>query len=340
MSEKAISLTAAEWEALEGLPWMQFKLYLVLRWYMNVANQRVGEVRGISLQSLCEELYVEPAPGRTESGSPTKKAVRNALSQLEKHGLAQPCGNGEVLVFFLPKAVCVSARQKTNGHKRGTASGHASGHGETPAAQGFQDDMGHVMGHSEKPLKGHTSEVRVNPLSVEAPSAARETELSPAALAGLLALPLQAAQVAEWIRLHERQRGLRAKVVSSDQRITDWIAAGITPDELQDAMSSAVTDRVVTKNPSPLNVSFLNFFVQRVLDARKVSRGGGMPRPRFWWDDEAGIKAKAAEVGIESQEGDTPERLRSRVELELIIREEAERQKRIAQRKRKEEANA
>ena len=96
LADKAISLVGAEWEALAGRPWLQFKLYVVLRWYMDARTGLVGAVRGISRQSLAEELYVEPARGRhtSESGSPTIKAIRSALDGLAAAGLLQPRGRG------------------------------------------------------------------------------------------------------------------------------------------------------------------------------------------------------------------------------------------------------
>jgi len=324
-SEKAISIVTAEWEALAGLPYLQVRLYLVLRWYMNVATRRVGDVRGISLQSLAEELYIEPAPGRSDSGSPTKKAIRSALQQLEKHGLVRPCGNGEVLVFFLPKAGGGEARQKSKGHQRGTANGHALGHDETPYSQGFPEETGRVMGHGEKPIKGHTSEVRVNPLSVEAPAAACS---APVDNSPLLTQPLQPKEVAQWIRLHELRRGRNARVVTSALQITDWIGMGVTPDELAEAYQLAVDDRVLRKSTSPINLPFLDLFVRRVLNARQSARKEGAPLAALWWMSEAGIVAKATEVGLERRDGESTAGLRERVESRLIVLEDAAKAKR------------
>lgn len=297
MSDKAISLVTAEWEGLLGLPYLQFKLYLVLRWYMSVATRRTGDVRGISLRGLCEELYIEPAPGRSESGSPTKKAVRSALQQLEKHGLIESCGNGEVLVFLLPKADVTSARAKIKGHKRGTGSGSANGQDEPTQQQGFCGEMGHTKGQPQNPIKGHTSEVRVNPLSVEAPAAALRQPVEKLSTP-VLVLPLTSEQVAKWIRLHESLRGCRAKVSSRDARITEWIAGGVSPNEIEEAYRLAVADREITKNPAPLNVSFLDIFVKRVREGRRAARGGGAQRPELWHTSWDGLNAKAGALGI------------------------------------------
>lgn len=297
MSEKAISIVDAEWEALAGLPYLQVRLYLVLRWYMSVATGRVGDERGISLQGLGEELYVDPAPGRSESGSPTRKAVRSALQQLEKHGLIRPCGNGEVLVFFLPKAGSVSARAKTKGHKRGMENGRAMGHDEMTVAQGFSDEIGHGNGQRYPQAKGHTSEVRVNPISVEASAAACDAPVDNSAL--LLRMPLQPERVAEWIRLQERSRGCRSKVFASAPKIGAWLSLAVTGEELHEAYSLAKIDREVTKNPAPINLPFLDIFVQRVLSGRKVSRGEVGQAASLWHTTWEGLSAKAEELGVD-----------------------------------------
>lgn len=329
VSDKAISVVQAEWEALAGLPYLQVRLYLVLRWYMSMATGRVGEQRGISLQGLCEELYVEPAPGRVDSGAPTKKAVRSALLQLEKHGLVRPCGNGEVLVFFLPKAGSTSARAKTKGHKRGTGSGQAIGHSETQPQQWIQDDMGHVMGQTENPLKGHTSEVRVNHPSTQASAAACSAPVDNSAV--LLQMPLQAERVAEWIRLQERQRGCRSKAFSRAAQIAEWMALAVTGEELHEAYSLAKGDRESTQNRAPINLPFLGIFVQRVIAQRRVCRENtAAPAVPLWRNSAAGVRAKAKEAGLEPGPDESLDQLRGRVELALMHREEAERQQRKA----------
>ena len=300
MSEKAISLVTAEWEALAGLPYLQVRLYLVLRWYMSVATRRVGEMRRISLQGLCDELYVEPAPGRVDSGSPSKKAVRSALQQLEKHGLVMPCGNGEVLVFLLPKAGGESVRQKSKGHKRGTVSGQTLGHGEMQSQQGFPDEMGHVMGQPQNPIKGHTSEVRVNhPLNKQQ----QQHVALPVDKSALLVLPLQAEKIAEWLRRQESERGCRSRVVSGSPQIAAWMALAVTGDELHEAYSLAKVDREVTKNRSAINLPFLDIFVRRVLEGRLVCRGKGETRPALWHTDWDGLAGKAAELGVPTWDG-------------------------------------
>ena len=296
MREKAISIVRAEWDALAGLPYLQVRLYLVLRWHMDVATRRTGLVRGISLQGLCEELFIEPAPGRQDSGSPTKKSVRSALEQLEKHGLIEPCGNGEVLAFLLPLSGSVSARSELKGHKRGTVIGHANGHGEMLASTDDSGDKGHAMGHGVNAVKGHTSEVRVNPLSVVA--AAAPTRPVDKYSSGVLLLPLQPEMVASWLRMRERQRGRRATATAGDWRIATWIASGVTPTQLAEAYAMAVADRVANDSPAAINLGFLDVFVSRVLGSSRAARGGVASAPGGWWDSPSELHRLAEAAGI------------------------------------------
>lgn len=88
--------------ALQGLPWMAQLLYLRgLRPYMDYASGVVGIKRGISYQGLAETLYLEPGQGKTDTGSPTIKAIRNAVMNLEKAGLLVKISAERKLIFEL-----------------------------------------------------------------------------------------------------------------------------------------------------------------------------------------------------------------------------------------------
>lgn len=322
MSNKAIAIGSAEMEALDGLPMLQRWLYMVLRWHMDRITGRVGDVRGISLQSLAEALYVEPVRGRhaADTGSPSKKAVRSALDGLARAGLATPCGNGEVLVFFLPLARRASARQKDEGHMRGTGQGHNEGADYHYNNQSVMSDEGHDEGHTQNSDEGHTSRARVNPLSVEASAAALPPE-GERAQEVLLREPLDADRVAAWIRGHEAKRGLVARVTRADVEKAGWIADGLTASELREVCDMGRVDREVTKNPAPLNVPFLAALLHRVRKGRVVCRGVDAAPPAAWHVSEAGIEAKAAEVGLVRKEGEPIDQLRGRVAFVLAERE-------------------
>ncbi|MDP3704615.1 MAG: hypothetical protein Q8R24_01735 [Legionellaceae bacterium] len=82
-------ITDDELEALCGLSHIQQLAYLRgIRPYMDVKTGLVGIKRGISYQSIAEQLYVEPHQGiKNESFS--RSQVRRALSGLERTGLIQ-----------------------------------------------------------------------------------------------------------------------------------------------------------------------------------------------------------------------------------------------------------
>lgn len=315
MSDKVIAFSAAEWEAMNGLPLMQRWLYMVLRWHMDWRTCIVGSLRRISLQGLGEELYVEPVRGRhaADCGSPSKKAVISSLGALEKAGLIQPRGSAGSLVFFLPKALRASARLNDEGHMRGTQEGNDDGNGSLQQWQGFPHDEGHDEGHTQNHDEGHTSGKGVNHPSVEASAAASSGAVDKSAL---LVLPLQPEKVAEWIRLQELDRGCRAKVLSRAAQIAAWLELAVTGEELHEAYSLAKGDRDATQNQSPINLPFLDIFVRRVVAGRRVFRGesaAGQASP-VWRSSEAGVMAKAASLGVERKAGESVEALRDRVE--------------------------
>ena len=76
-----------ELTAMCGLPYIQQLAYLRgIRPYMDVQTGVVGIKRGISYQSIAEQLYIEPHQG-IKSESCSRAQVRRALSALEREGL-------------------------------------------------------------------------------------------------------------------------------------------------------------------------------------------------------------------------------------------------------------
>ncbi|HCW6793465.1 TPA: hypothetical protein OX083_002163 [Legionella pneumophila] len=78
-----------ELSALCGLPHAQQLAYLRgIRPYMNVKTGMVGIERGISYQSIAEQLYIEPHQG-IKSASYSRAQTRRAIASLERVGLIQ-----------------------------------------------------------------------------------------------------------------------------------------------------------------------------------------------------------------------------------------------------------
>ena len=81
------SINDNELGAMCGLPHVQQLAYLRgIRPYMDVQTGLVGIKRGISYQSIAEQLYIEPHQG-IKSESCSRSQVRRALSALERQGL-------------------------------------------------------------------------------------------------------------------------------------------------------------------------------------------------------------------------------------------------------------
>ncbi len=106
-----------ERDALKGLPHLARLTYLeALRPYMDYATGVIGIKRGISYQSLTEELYVEPHPGY-KSGSPSRQQMRRVLKSLERSGLISIQSASKKLVIKCELATWDYCEQKQVGTK-------------------------------------------------------------------------------------------------------------------------------------------------------------------------------------------------------------------------------
>ena len=97
----AFQINDAEYSALADEPADLFKLYCVIRRWMDYRTGVSGAVRRLSEQMFREELYIAPTRGRHESGSPTRQKVRSLVDRLISIGVITPIGP---LVFELPHA--------------------------------------------------------------------------------------------------------------------------------------------------------------------------------------------------------------------------------------------
>lgn len=122
-----------ERDALKGLPHLPRLTYLeAIRPYMDYATGVVGIKRGISYQSLAEELYIEPHTGYTDSGSPSKQQLRRALKTLERAGLILIQSVGKKLILKCELATWDYSAQNKLGsnptHQVGTAKALKNNH--------------------------------------------------------------------------------------------------------------------------------------------------------------------------------------------------------------------
>lgn len=110
-------ISDSELEALCGLPHLQQLTYLRgIRPYMDVKTGIVGIKRGISHQSIAEQLYIEPHQGiKTESFS--RAQVRRAVDSLERAGLILSQSKGQRLILkclLASRAFCNQNKAVTN----------------------------------------------------------------------------------------------------------------------------------------------------------------------------------------------------------------------------------
>tara|TARA_R110002095_G_scaffold105746_3_gene92537 strand:+ start:481 stop:795 length:315 start_codon:yes stop_codon:yes gene_type:complete len=91
-----MELRDMEIDALAEQPHHLLPLYVGIKRRMGSSG-----LAEFSPADVADILYVRPRPGRTGSGSPSRKAARHALSCLAELGLIQPVKRG---VYALPMA--------------------------------------------------------------------------------------------------------------------------------------------------------------------------------------------------------------------------------------------
>lgn len=147
-----------ERNALKGLPHLPRLVYLeALRPYMDFATGFVGIKRGVSYQSLSEELYVEPHTGY-ESGSPSRQQMRRAVKTLEREGLVAIQSEGKRLVLHCPLATSdYSAQNKADTNQ--------TQQGDTKAIAQNTAKIGNYAFISKKDDTGSSAQADIPPVS-------------------------------------------------------------------------------------------------------------------------------------------------------------------------------
>jgi hypothetical protein len=89
---------------------------LVIYELLNHADPTTGIVSNLSYRDLSKSLEIESAPGRVDSGTPSKQTIRNYIKSIEHH-----CGDyfkviseGQSLKFFFPEVPKVFSKISEN----------------------------------------------------------------------------------------------------------------------------------------------------------------------------------------------------------------------------------
>ena len=110
----------------------------------------------------------------------------------------------------------------------------------------------------------------------------------------------------------EKQRGKVAKVSSNDARISAWVEAGLTMQQLRSAYDAAVEDRRHNEDEGPINTGFLGIFVERLRKAAGNSKSG-FAKGGPWFLTCGGVEDKAKEIGVAHLKGEAWPYFRDRV---------------------------
>lgn len=114
--------------------------------------------------------------------------------------------------------------------------------------------------------------------------------------------PTRNGAIAVLLRNLEKARGIACRITSSDPRLVQWAADGVTDAQLQEAYELATADRDLSDKPKQaINAGFLQVFLDKVLNPPAVTAGTSRPRTgatqRPWFLTASSIEAKASELG-------------------------------------------
>jgi len=314
---KLLVLTDGELSALAGESPDVFKFYVMLRARMDFATGLVGAEKGagVSWQGLREDMYVEPRAGRQTHGTPSEKYVRDKAARLAELGLLESRTSYRRLVFFMPLAHVAESRSNLMGQTWGRQAGQEAGQTASHEQQGFQRVMGQEAGQVANGLMGHTSGIRLTPISVVNEIPPPRTE--PVDNSGAASVAAVVGGFVELIRKGERGRNCLCRVRDTDALVIGWARDGVTLTEVQDAYRQAAWERERRNDPSPINAPFLDTIIRRERNGRGVSRKEDAgpatdARKLVWYMTAEGIERRAQALGVARQDGETIEALKLR----------------------------
>ena len=98
-----MDLLVPEVRLLIDQPHHLLKLYVAIKIEKGGVD---GDIFSLSSKEASSFLYVEPRPGRSDAGMPSRKKARHSIGRLCELGLLKPVASGR---YLLPKAEFVNS---------------------------------------------------------------------------------------------------------------------------------------------------------------------------------------------------------------------------------------
>ena len=150
-------ITQEEIDLLREKAWSAQLIYLRgIRPYMDYSTGIVGLRRGVSRQSLAEELAVPGEQGRHHDHRvvPSAKVIRHGLDVLKKCGLIEQIPANKKLVFRLPYAHMEQSVQNMRGRRGAEKKGQSGAEQENQIFNGLDDIHAQMTGHADTHMRG------------------------------------------------------------------------------------------------------------------------------------------------------------------------------------------
>ena len=274
-----IYLTREEFDALRGQSNLAVRLYIHLRFRMDLASRTVGQVRPISYQALAEDCETAIRKGAGwQIMPPTRKQLRVAIANLERGALLRRLSD-DAPVFLLARAPDISARQKQTGPEQDRSTTHA------------------------KPCTARVWARTGQTNSIERGTHQRSEEKHPFSIAAAGSTPRPvdkstADGAAALVEMMQIRIGYPIRHHADDPRFAEWTAKGMDFDVLVAAAQAAKAARERDNNRAPLNPGYISAF---------------LGAPDDWTRSWSGICRKGESLGVMPQPGEASPIYKARV---------------------------
>ena len=274
------NVTIHEFDLLSGSSSLAFRLYIVLRRFMDHQTGTVGQSKHVSYQMFAEQCEKETPKGKGwHIEKPSVKELRGAIAGLERMGLIQRIVE-DAPVFALPHAQKSKMGQKQTGLEQVTNAAEKNITKTTTCEEKYRPSMPEPGTHLNSKYNKETATATREPVDNSKPAAAAFL----ASLAEKLGYPILADQ--------------------NHPRLAEWEANGTTQAAVETAVIAAVAARRRDKNPAPINPGYIAAFMAEATE-----------KTENWRDTWSGIVSHAKTLGINQAAGEPCPAFKQRVFL-------------------------